>query len=36
MTYLNNPKILEAISFTVSAFRFALMKDDIPNAWYLF
>ena len=29
-------RILEAISFTVSAFRFVLMKDDIPNTGYLF
>ena len=36
MTYLNIARILEAILFTVSAFRFVLMKDDIPNTWYLF
>ena len=36
MTYLNIARILEAISFTVSAFRIVLMKDDISNTWYLF
>ena len=36
MTYLNIARILEAISFTVSAFRFVLMKDDISNTGYLF
>ena len=36
MTYLNIARILEDISFTVSVFRFVLMKDDISNTGYLF